>query len=131
MSKKKLPTLPTDKLPISSLNTLQEMVKDVSDYLKVAEVEETKRTDIRARSEVALEVVRSRRDVIMKAMEYTFAERAVVLNKQFDALDQALASGNAQLAIQSMNSMTDLVKSSPLRALQDVQLSLEKGSFDL
>lgn len=131
MSNNKLPSLPAGKLPISSLSTLQEMVKDVSDYLKVAEVEETKRTDIRARSDVALEAVRSRRDMIMKAMEHTFGERAAVLNKQFDVLDQALASGNAQLAIQSMNSMTDLVKSSPLRALQDVQLSLEKGSFDL
>lgn len=130
MKKNKLPTVPADAVA-ASLTTIQEITKDVTSYLKIAEEQQTRRSEITAQKEVALESIRARRDTIMKLMEYTYAERAAVLNKQFDALDRALASGDAQLAIQSMSAMTDLVKTSPLKALQDVKLSLENGSIDL
>lgn len=130
MSKKKLP-VPTGKLPLPDLQPIQEVMKDVFDYLKVAEQESTKRTEIVARKEVALEAIRSRRDIIMKAMEKTFDERALFIGKQFDLLDRAIASGDTQLASQCMLVMADVVKTSPFKAMQEVQGALEQGSIDL
>jgi len=129
MSKKNLPSLPFDKLP--SAQPLADFGTEVMGYLTVAQQESTKRTEIRAQRDVALEKIRSQRDVIMKMMHYTYAERAAVINKSFEALDKSLETGNVELAVQSMNMMVDIVKSSPLKTLGEVHAALESGQFKL
>lgn len=129
MSKINLPSLPFAKLP--SAQPLADFGTEVINYMTVAQQEKTKRTDIVAQRDVSLEHIRAQRDVIMQMMHYTYAERAAAINKSFEVLDRALETGNVDLAVQSMNTMVDIVKSSPLKTLGEVHVALQSGKFTL
>ncbi len=129
MSKGNLPSLPFDKLP--SAQPLADFGTELLGYLTVAQQERSKRTEIMAQRDVALERIQAQRDVIMQMMQHTYAERAAAINKSFEVLDKALDTGNVDLAVQSMNMMVDIVKSSPLKALGEVHAALQSGKFTL
>jgi hypothetical protein len=112
--------------PISSLN---EMVREVTSYLVIAEQESTKRTDIRAKRDVAIAAIQAQRDVMLSVAQHTFQERAVVLQKQFDVLDAALAKGDAGTVDIALKSMVQVVQSSPFKSIQDMQQALGSKDF--
>ncbi|MBB4845220.1 hypothetical protein HNP55_003767 [Paucibacter oligotrophus] len=118
-------------MPVHVVEGLTDVLDNALDYLRVAEEEKTKREDISAKRDAALAEIRARRDIISQLMTYTFEERAVVIKKQFDVLDRALADGNVELVNASLISMVDVVKSSPFKSIQEMQSSLANKDFTI
>ncbi|TYC55196.1 hypothetical protein ETQ85_14325 [Zoogloea oleivorans] len=116
-------------LPSHVATGVTDVVNNVTDYLKVAEQEKTKRTDIKARRDVALASIKAQRKVFSELMQYTFQERAAVLQKQFETLDKALESGNVEVAALSLNSMVSVIQSSPFKTIQEMQQALGNKDF--
>lgn len=118
-------------LPAHVVDGVTGIVGDVTDYLKVSEYEQTKRADIAARRDIALASIQAQRETISELIRYTFQERAAVLQKQFDTLDTALASGNVELVHASLNSMVAVIQSSPFKNVQELQKSLGSKDFTI
>lgn len=116
-------------MPAHVVDGVTDVVNNVTDYLKVAEQEETKRTEITAKRDVALAAIRAQRDTISELMKYTFQERAATLQKQFEVLDKAMAQGNAAIVDQSLKSMVAVIQSSPFKSIQEMQQSLANKDF--
>jgi hypothetical protein len=116
-------------LPVHVVDGVKNMVSDVTDYLKVAEQEKTKRTDITAKRDVALASIRAQREAISEMIQFTFQERASTLQKQFDVLDLAMAQGNAAIVDSSLRSMVQVIQSSPFKSIQEMQQSLANKDF--
>jgi hypothetical protein len=120
-----VPTLPPERL----LEGVNEMVRNVTDYLTVAEQETTKRAAIAARKEVAIESIRAQRETISELLRYTFDERAQVIRKQFEALDRALETGNVAVADSALKGMVSVIQSSPFKSIQEMQAAMGNKDF--
>ena len=101
----------------------------ITDYLKIAEQEKSKRTEIVAKRVVAIAAIQAQRETISELMKYTFQERAAVLQKQFDVLDHAIATGNVDVVNSSLSAMVSVIQSSPFKNVQDMQQSLGNKDF--
>ena len=57
--------------PASFATGLVDCAKSITDYLKVKEVEQTKRSEIQAKRDVAIAMIQSHRDVLLSFVEKT------------------------------------------------------------
>lgn len=116
-------------MPIHVVDGVCSVVTEVTDYLKVAEQENTKRVEINAKRDEALAKIRAQRETFSELMRFTFQERAAVIDKQFKALDYALAQGNVEIVQAALNSMVTVLKTSPFKSVQEMQAALGCKDF--
>lgn len=116
-------------LPTGVVGGVQIVLTNITDYLKFAEQEQTNRTEITARRDVALASIQAQRDAFSELMKYTFQERSAVLAKQFEVLDFALASGNIEVVQSSLNAMVTVIQTSPFKSMQEMQTALGSKDF--
>ena len=122
--------------PADAINMVKIFVEASKDVAKFTEIQKTKRTEIRALTEVRIKEIDSMRDLILTYLDKTFDERSKIFAKQFECVDKALVNGDANLLAISLNSITDLAKSSPFKALADIkivqkQLAANNTTFDI
>jgi len=118
-------------LPAHVVDGVTNVVSSITDYMKVAEQEETKRTEIRAKRDVALAAIQAQRDTVMEMIRYTFQERAMVLQKHFEVLDKALAAGQTDLVHTSLSGMVTVIQSSPFKNMREMQQALGSKDFTI
>lgn len=99
---------------------LQQMVSTYTDYLKIAEQEQTKRREIDAWENETITKINAQRELLMAYLDRSFDERAENFRALFAVVDSAIASGNnGQLAL-TLNSITEIAKSSPFKDLANL-----------
>jgi len=106
---------------------LREMVAAYTDYMKVAEVEGTKRREINAWEKTTIAQINANRDLLIQYLDRSFDERAANFRTLFSVVDDALASGNNHQLALALDSITEIAKSSPffeLANLASVQAAL-------
>ncbi|NYE59222.1 hypothetical protein FHW58_000374 [Duganella sp. 1224] len=116
-------------VPLDAMQSVKHVFDNVTEYLKIAEQEQTNRANIAARRDVALEQIRSQRDTINLLIQRTFDERGQVLAKQFEALDRALANGDVAIVQASLQGMVAVIQTSPFKTIQDMQQALGSKDF--
>lgn len=116
-------------VPVPIVDGVKDVFGCITDYLKVAEVEQTKRVDILAKRDVALQQLKNQRRVFEQLMQFTFQERAVVLQKQLDTLDSAMASGDLEVIKAALGGMVSVIETSPFKNIQDMQIALGSKDF--
>ena len=117
------------KVPVPIVDGVKEVLNGITDYLKVAEVEQTKRVDILAKRDIALHQLHNQRAAFEQLMRFTFQERAVVLQKQLETLDFAMENGNVEVIKAALDSMVSVIQTSPFRDVQEMQAALGSKDF--
>ncbi len=122
--------------PVEVMSTLKAFTEAATDAVKFCEVQETKREEIRANRDVRLKQLEAQREIILEYLNRSFDERRYLFQKQFEVVDYALRSGNTEQLALSLQSINDLAKSSPFKALADIgnvqrKLSQEGSTFDI
>lgn len=107
--------------PLDMFNLVGKFVDASKDVAKYTEMQKTKRVEIRAAAKVQIKKIEMMRDTIQLYLNKTFDERRMIFEKQFACVDKALETGDTQLLTISLNSITDLAKSSPFKNLSDVR----------
>lgn len=102
---------------MAAIATLTQVSNETIKY--VAE-QETKREEIRAERDVAIERIHAMSDNIKLYLEKTFDERSAIFAKQFECVDAALRTGNNEMLAMSLNSINSLAASSPFKNLADI-----------
>jgi hypothetical protein len=102
------------------LQSLQETVSAYTDYLKIAEEEKTKRRDIEAWEKTTITQINAQRDLLIGYLERSFDERATNFRALFTVVDSAISSGNNEQLALTLNSITELAKSSPFKELANL-----------
>lgn len=113
-----------DKVPLHVAEGVTSVISDVTDYLRLVETESTKRVGIIAKRDVALTELKNKRDLFEQLMRHTFEERAAVLSKQFQVLDRAMESGDTVIVKNALDSMVNVIQSSPFKSIQEMQVAL-------
>jgi hypothetical protein len=115
------------------LQSLQETVSAYTNYLKVAEEEKTKRRDIEAWEKTTISQINAQRDLLIGYLERSFDERTTNFRALFTVVDSAISSGNNEQLALTLNSITELAKSSPfkdLANLNQVRLALDDPNYE-
>lgn len=118
-----------EKMPTHVVDGVVNVVTQVTDYLKTAEIESSKRVEISARRDVALEALRNQRAAFETLMQFTFQERAAVIQKQFEVLDCAMASGDVSTVKAALDGMVTVIQTSPFKSVQEMQAALGSKDF--
>lgn len=124
------------KTPSEVASTLKAFSEAATDAVKFCEVQKTKREEIRADRDVRIARLRVQRDIVMDYLERSFDERRFLFDRQFEVVDHALTTGNIEELALSLQSINDLAKSSPFKALADIgnvqrALTQEGSTFDI
>jgi hypothetical protein len=116
-------------VPLPIVSGVTDVINGITDYLEIAALEQTKRVDILAKRDVALQQLRNQRDAFEQLMRYTFQERAMVLQKQFETLDCAIADGSVEIVKAALDGMVSVIQTSPFKNVQEMQAALGSKDF--
>jgi predicted TPR repeat methyltransferase len=105
---------------LNPAESLEQMVSAYTEYLTIAEQEQTKRRDIAAWEKESITRINAQRELVITYLDRTFDQRAENFRALFGVVDHALVSGdNEQLAL-ALNSITEIAKSSPFKDLANL-----------
>lgn len=107
------------KSPSDVMVCIKTFIETTSDVMKFIEIQKTKRTQIRANSDIAIKQIEVVKDTIQTYLDKSFDERRYLFAREFELVDKALETGNALLLEQSLASITALAKESPFKGLAD------------
>jgi len=114
------------------LNKSVEVITNaIKEYHIVREQEITKRRAIKARKEVALEAIRSQKEVILTYIEKTFDERNIIFKEMFEKLDYAIANNDSSLVDKSLTVILSTLQTNPFKSFDDFKNKLQDKSFTL
>ena len=104
----------------SPADCLKQIVSAYTEYKTIAQQEQTKRRGIEAWEKVTVANINAQRDFLMAYLDRSFDERAENFRALFSVVDQALASGNNDQLALTLNSITEVAKSSPFKDLANL-----------
>jgi ribonucleotide reductase alpha subunit len=105
---------------INPAECLQQMVTAYTDYLIIAEQEQTQRREIDAWEKETITKINAQRELVMAYLDRSFDERAENFRSLFAVVDSAIASGNNEQLGLALNSITEIAKSSPFKDLANL-----------
>lgn len=105
---------------INSTESLQQIVSAYTDYLTIAEQEQTKRREIEAWEKESITKIDATRDLLMKYLDRSFDERAENFRALFTVVDRAIAADNNEQLALALHSITEIAKSSPFKELANL-----------
>lgn len=105
---------------LNPLEAIKIIAEAAADYAKVAEQESTKRRAIDAQERVALERIRTQREVLTQYLDRSFDERRENFDRLFDNLDEAVDKSDASAVGAMVGAIVRLAESSPFKDIADV-----------
>ena len=99
---------------------LQQMISAYTEYMKVAQQEQTKRREIDAWEQTTIAKISAQRNLLMAYLDRSFDERAENFRSLFCVVDRALTAGNNEQLALALNSITEIAKSSPFKDLANL-----------
>ncbi|QFS43737.1 hypothetical protein [Nostoc sphaeroides] len=118
MSSKKVTTVVKEF--INPAECLQQMVSAYTEYKIIAQQEQTKRREIDAWEKETITKINAQRELLMAYLDRSFDERAENFRALFAVVDNAIASGNNEQLALTLNSITEIAKSSPFKDLANL-----------
>lgn len=117
--------------PEAVLVALRQITENVTDCIRVTEQERTKRAEITAARDVAIERLRIQRDVLLDAMKQSFRERAIVLEAHLRTLDHGIATGNLEVVRSALGATVEVVRTCPWQSASELHRVLGSKDYRL
>jgi ribonucleotide reductase alpha subunit len=99
---------------------LDQVVQAYLECKRIIETETTKRREIEAWEKTKLAEIQAQRDLLIGYLERSFDERSQNFKSLFQLADQALANGDNQQLVLTLDSIINLAKDSPFKDLVDL-----------
>ena len=119
---KKNPLSKIDQLTAitAPMQCVNDVISAYTEYLKIAEQEQTKREQIRTWKETHLAQIQTLRAALITYLERAFDERKAYFQEAFARLDQAMAQGDNQQVALLLDHMLKVAQASPFRDLANL-----------
>jgi len=99
---------------------LQEIVLAYTNYMVIAEQEQTKRREFTAWEQTTISRIHEQPDLLIAYLDRSFDERAKNFHSLFCIAEQAIIIGNNEQLALALHSITELAKSSPFKELANL-----------
>lgn len=111
--------------PRAAADAFTNLVNAWKDYKITAELEETKRENIRAWRDVNVKAIEKNTEILKHYLDSAFSERRQTIQGMFVLLDKGLASGDSQVINGALTSILEITRQSPLAGARELINSLE------
>lgn len=105
-------------LPLAAGADAMAVITAGLDYLRVREVEQTKRAYIAAKRDVLLSAITAERDLLQHYFAQRFAERRAALEHLYQALERGIQDHNDRVIDGALGGILDILKDNPLKDLE-------------
>ena len=102
-----------------AVSAIAKMGTEIARTIQICQIEETKRTQIKAHMEVELARINSISKLLSDYLDKTFDERSELFDNYFRVLDKAIAAGDTALMSATLGSINSLAAQSPFKNLAD------------
>jgi hypothetical protein len=114
-----------------AVDAFNNLVNAWKDYKNTAEVEKTKRENIKSWRDTNIKAIEENSAILKLYLERSFQERAATIQGTFDCLDQALADGNTVAVGLMMNAIVAIVSESPLAQARQVIADMNNPNLNM
>ena len=97
----------------------KEIVNGLTDYAKCREQEQTERERVRAQLKAVTAMVEARKEILIRFMDHSFAERDRLYELAERVLTVATESGDVESARMALNFLATVYNKNPLEGVQD------------
>jgi hypothetical protein len=118
-------------LPITMAMEPLAIISAVVEYLRVREVEATRRAEIAAKRDVLLHAITSERDLILQYFERHFAERKDALQQLYGLLHSGVAEHNPANVDAALTGILGILRDNPLQDLATFRKHMSNPDFTL
>jgi hypothetical protein len=108
-----------------------EAIRLVTDYLRVREIEETRRNEIRKERDIAVSKILAERDLMLRYFDGVFEERKVSLGHFYRLLDHAVENGDNEQLERALQGIVGIVTTSPLLGFNEFWQAYHTGKVEL
>lgn len=115
----KLSKLPTGS-PKEVLETIKTLGEAANDAIKFCQIQETKRTEIRAQRDIMIRQIDKTAELVKVYLDKTFDERRYQFDKYFSLVDKAIETGDKNLLNVTLQNIQSLSASSPFKDLKSL-----------
>jgi hypothetical protein len=116
-------------LPLAAGADAMAVITAGLDYLRVREVEQTKRAYIAAKRDVLLSAITAERDLLQYYFAQRFAERRAALEHLYQALERGIHDQNDRVIDGALSGILDILKDNPLQDLETFRKRWEDPDF--
>lgn len=106
--------------PDAALEAFDRLIGAWKDYKITAEIEATKRENIRAWRDANVKAIEKNTEILKAYLEQAFAERRHTINQLFQRLDSGIEAGNPELVSLAMTAIISVTQESPLKGAQQL-----------
>ena len=110
--------------PSSAIEALDRIIGAWKDYKITAEIEETKRENIRAWRDINVTAIEKNTEILKTYLDGIFAERRGTIDQLFCKLDQGIKNGDSELMSGALGAIVSITKESPLKGAQELISSI-------
>lgn len=103
---------------------LTECINSITGYLTTKEIEKTKRTDIQARRDIAIESIKAQKELLLNLTNKVFDERQSTIQNSFILLDKAIDSKNNEIIDKMLGVILTTIQKNPIEQIQSLNNTL-------
>lgn len=113
---------------VNPLDTVNNIASHLIRWQQITETERTKRAEIDAKRDVLVANIQAEREAFIETLRANYKEREYVYQNLFDRLDQALASGQVEIAQLALSGIVEQIKTNPMPSFGQFRQALISGS---
>ncbi|MCM1140674.1 MAG: hypothetical protein NC453_19055 [Muribaculum sp.] len=102
-----------------AVSAIAKMGTEIAKTIQICQIEETKRTEIKAKMEVEVTRINAISKLLSDYLAKTFDERSELFDNYFRVLDKAIEAGDTALMSATLGSINSLAAQSPFKNLAD------------
>ncbi|WP_010260683.1 hypothetical protein [Treponema primitia] len=107
--------MPIFPMPIPQGDLFGELLKAVTDYAGLVEKGKTRRQEISAKRDVALELIRNERVLLVQYLTKRFGEKAALYTGYFSLLTSALENQDTEIVRSILANILEVYRDDPCR----------------
>lgn len=112
---------------MAAASAFNNIIDKYVEYKKFQEEQITKRVEIEAKRDVAIESIRSQKEIVMFTLTNIFKERGASLEKMFETLDKGIETNNADIINAALSGIVSVIKKCPFESFNDFNAKLSSG----
>jgi len=108
--------------------TIGGVLSAVTEYAKTLEREKTNRANVERKRKIAITVIRSERNVIIKYLKQRFGERETLYDQYFKLIETALQLNNEEILRLALESIQSIYQDSPGNGIEEFKQQFDSMS---
>ena len=117
--------IPIPQNTSSIIPTIPGVIKSIADCVSYCQKQETIRTEINAKRDVALQLIKSRHESLEHLLNQKFGERERLFDRYFQIAQSALESGNDEILKDVLQSILAVYGSEVTSGLENINQLLD------